>query len=454
MLVRFGLKNHRSIRDYQEISLVATKLRDNEGGLLSPIDELPAADNAASARALFRIVPIVALYGANASGKSTVLDGLRFFSTFIKSSQTRGDASDGVPHHPFLLDETSQNEVSTYDADIIISETRFHYGFTINREVVTSEWLYSYPVNAARQARTVLLHRDIGNEEQFYFGKGLRGENKQISRLVRPNSLFLSAAAQNAHEQLTPVYDFFKEKLSWRSDHSHGSDRAVSEELKNFFGKNEAQRNIAVNFLKAADIGVLSMDFSRIPIPEKAIKFSEDLNALMKRHWDPNFPDEPLSEMTKVNLAHAGEEDKSYKIPLEDESAGTKSLLQLLGPTLNHLTHGGVLIVDELNTTLHPLVTRELISMFSTPSINKGKAQLIFSTHDTNVLAGKALRRDQIWFAEKDRVGATHIYSMAEIKVRKDENLESGYLAGKFGAIPYFGSLNLPPSEANSDEEE
>ena len=123
----------------------------------------------------------------------------------------------------------------------------------------------------------------------------------------------------------------------------------------------------------------------------------------------------------------------------EYESAGTIALLGLLGPLLKRLKEGGVLLIDELNSTLHPLISRELIRLFSRAETNPGKAQLLFSTHDTNLLSNKILRRDQIWFAEKDEQGATHIFSLAEIKVRSSENFESGYLHGRFGAIPFLG---------------
>jgi uncharacterized protein len=452
MLIRFGIKNHLSIREYQEVSLVATKLKDVESGLIAPMSGLSAGDVSTHGRAQLKLVPVVAVYGANASGKSTLLDGLRFFVNFIRTSQTRGDSEDGVPHHPFLLDENSRDEPSVYDADIVIDETRFHYGYAINGKRILSEWLYSYPLGSLRQTRSVLFHRDSTSDEEFHFGKSLRGENKQISRLVRGNSLFLSAAAQNAHEQLIPIYEFFRKKVIRISDQGPSNPAAVSTQLQDYFGEDTVRRAAAIKFLKAADVGVSDMNFSKVQVPSKAKAFMEDFGVLMKRHLEGESFPEVKSEIPNVDLMHAGIAGKSYKISMAHESAGTVSLLKLLGPALARLADGGVLLVDELNTTLHPLVTRELLRLFSSPESNPGRAQLLFSTHDTNVLAGKLLRRDQIWFAEKDSEGASHIYSMAEIKVRGGDNLEAGYLAGRFGAIPYFGSTEL--TRLNHCEEE
>jgi len=451
MLIRFGVSNHLSVRDYQEVSLVASKLKDVETGLIDLSVEKPDGGAVLHSSSRMRLVPVVALYGANASGKSTVLNALDFFVKFVASSHAKGDADDGTPYHPFLLDDESRTHPSHYDIDIALDGVRYHYGYSLDGRRVLSEWLYSYPLGALRQTRSVLLHRDIGNEEEFYFGKGLKGENKQISRLTRANSLFLSAAAQNSHDQLTPIYKFFTNKIARRTV-QQGNSIQIAKQLITYFSKDEERRISALRFLSAADIGVSGIDFTSVPYDGKVKAILKDLGSLMGRHFEQGVPELDM-ERPMVDLMHVGFEGKSYPIKMDAESAGTISLLQLLGPALMRLSMGGVLVVDELNTTLHPLVTRELIRLFSDPKTNPGRAQLLFSTHDTNILAGRILRRDQIWFTEKDVAGSTHIYSMAEIKVRAGDNLEAGYLAGRFGAIPYFGTPDFCDGDSSMEVE-
>jgi hypothetical protein len=439
MLLRFGVENHRSIRSYLEISLIASKLKDSERGLLPLQSSNPSNSTKAAASRLLRVVPVVALYGANASGKSTVLNALDFFVNAVIHSHASGGPGDKTPHTPFLLDDESKTRPSRYDVDIALDDVRYHFGFTLDGKRILSEWLYSYPIAGVRQTRTVLYHRDVDQKGDFYFGKQLRGENKQIAKLVRTNSLFLSAAAQNAHPQIVPLFEFFSTKITRRLDSSESSSNMV-EELVAYFGADERRREAALRFLKAADIGISGIDFSSVPIKEEAKAFMEDIEQVIGRHLKQSIT-LPKKEMPKVELLHAGAIDKNYPIRIGHESAGTISLLRLLGPVFQRLGEGGVLLVDELNSTLHPLVARELILLFSSPETNPGKAQLLFSTHDTNILAGQLLRRDQIWFTEKDRDGATHAYSMSDFKVRGTENLEVGYLSGRFGSAPRFNAI-------------
>jgi len=445
MIIRFGVANHRSIREYQELSLVATKLKDDESGLLiagnEPLHQEIPPDNA------LRVVPVVALYGANASGKSTVLHAL---STLVQMIVTSHESRERRWFQPFLLDDESRKGPAKYDIDFVIDATRFHYGVETCSERIRSEWLYSYNLAAKRQTRTVLFHRDSEAAEEFYFGKTLKGENRQISRLVRKDSLFISAAAQNSHPQLTGVYDFFRNKFTSRL-HS-GTEAMLADHLVAYFGSSETRRANALSFLRAADVGVSGMDFSKIPVGERVKTFSKGLEKLLGDYLSEIGQEEEFSlardERSDVKLVHSGGDGKTYSLEISAESAGTTSLLSLLGPIFERLAEGGVIIIDELNSTLHPLVSRKLIGLFSDPETNPKGAQAIFTTHDTNILGGGSLRRDQIWFAEKDREGATHLYAMSDIKVRASDNLEAGYLSGRFGAVPFYGVEMLALQEA------
>lgn len=437
MLLRFGTSNHRSIREYQELVFTATSLKDSDSGLLYAGQDTPVGSSSEKSR--LRVVPVVAIYGSNAAGKSTVLKALTFFVDAIIYSHNRVASQEGTPYAPFLLDDESRGSPSKYDADFVLGDARYHYGFTLDGRRILSEWLYSFPLNGKRQTKSVLFHRDCSEDEEYYFGKSLKGDNKRISRFARENGLFLSAAAQSSHPQLSFIYEYFLKKVSKRFDQTDNLE-SVGKQLFAYFGSDTERRSRAVSFLKAADVGISGVDFSQVPIEEKTRLMIQEFEQFLSKHLE----DESLSiakedKRTKVKLLHAGIGGRDYAIKLKDESSGTLALLQILGPVFSRLNEGGLLIVDELNISLHPLVSRELIRLFSSPSTNPGGAQLIFSTHDTSMLVSGFLRRDQIWFAEKDKNGCTVIYSLSSMKIRGDDNFERGYIDGRFGAIPIFG---------------
>jgi len=448
MLLRFGVENHGSIADYQEILFTASSLKDNDSALLVALDE---SDTSAGGKKPLKITPVVALYGANAAGKSTVLKAFDSFVSMIVQSHSGAASGVGTPYAPFKLDGESAKKPSRYDADIVIANTRYHYGYIVNGTVVLQEWLYSFDLAAARQVKTILFQRETTVEEDsdgknlnirvnVRFGKSLKGDNKQIGRFVRPNSLYLSVAAQNSHPQLAPIFNFFYQKVVRRLD-QNVLVSSISDQVSAYFGDNADRQSMALKFLRAADTGITGMDFSKVPVSEKSRQLLQDFEQMLNKHLPGT--ENPLASFAEahnvLSLQHAGVGAADYKLDLKEESAGTLSLLQLIGPAFARLNEGGVLVVDELNSTLHPLVSRELIRMFSTPEINVGKAQLLFSTHDTNLLCAELLRRDQVWFAEKDDRGGTHLYALSDIKIRSTDNFERGYLMGRFGAIPFIG---------------
>lgn len=440
MLLRFGAENHRSVREYQEVSFVASSLKGQESALMALSSREEDEIRESGITKGVKVLPVIALYGANASGKSTVLEAFKFFVDGIIRSHAHSSNHETTAYLPFLLDQESRSRPSRYDADIVLDGVRYHYGYTLDGKRILTEWLYSFPTAGARQVRSVLFHRDVSSEEEYYFGKSLRGENKQISRLTRNNSLFLSSAALNAHPQLSPIYEFFKTKITRRFE-SEIDKATLTKQLVAYFEANESSRDSALKFLAEADTGIVGMDFSRVPQSEKTKQFISDFEILITKHLGPKLNLEPLKgeDSPKVGILHSAGGSVAHLMDLDVESSGTKSLLNLLGPIFQRLSEGGIIVIDELNSTLHPLISRKIVSMFMSPKINSGNAQLIFSTHDTNILSSKMLRRDQILFAEKDEFGSTHVYALSDIKARADENIEAGYLKGKFGAIPFLG---------------
>lgn len=409
MLLRFGVQNHLSLREKQELSLVASTLDDSAEGLI-----------AASAAAENRLLPAVVIYGANASGKTNVISAFGFMRGAVLASHSKGEPGGGVPRNPFLLDAAATNTPSIFDVDFIVEGVRYHYGFEASDEAFTAEWLSAFP-NGRRQ---MLFERQDG---KFSFGRSLRGRNRIISELTRPNSLYISAAAQNDHEELSKISSFF------RSIRIPSETRLSTGPVEGDIDKR------TIDFLRKMGTGVIDYrKKEREPPDEKSLEFGKQLSLLMQ-----NFLGRTDIDLTKsfdIQFAHRGLDGDSVYLDLDLESEGTRRLLVLLGSIFRGLDQGTAIFIDELNASLHTQACESILALFSLPAINAKGAQLIATTHDTNLLHSPLLRRDQIWFTEKDNDGATHLYPLTDIRTRKGDNFERGYLQGRYGAIPFAGS--------------
>jgi len=415
LLIRFRLENHRSIRDEQELSFVAASLNDSPERVLHT--NLPSVD----------LLRVIGIYGANASGKSTVLDGLRFMQSAVIDSQRTWEPEGGIPRKPFLLDKTKSSEPSLFEVDILLDGIRYTYGFSIDSKIVIEEWLYAYPQGRKQEWFT----RDASEKKVFKFSRLLTGANKSIEALTRPNSLFLSAAAQNNHKMLRPIFKWFTSALILGEiDKNVRQHHTVKMLEKSKF------RTAILEIIQGADLGISNINVQAVEIPELSKKmlnvlFAESPDMLDKLNKDSTIP--------QIWLLHqAKEPGNEIPIPFSDESRGTEALFELAGYIVEALESGGVLCVDELDTSLHPLLALEIIKIFNDRKRNPHNAQLLFNTHDTNILESGELRRDQIWFTEKDSSGATCLYPLTDYKARKEENLKRGYLQGRYGAVPYI----------------
>lgn len=408
MLLRFGVQNFRSIRTMQELSLVASALDDTRSGLI----RCPAIDGS--------LLPAVVVYGANASGKSNLVRALSWMRQAIMFSHSRGEPGRGVPRDPFKLDPASRTAATLCSVDFIVENVRYHYGFEASDEIFLRESLYSFPVGR----RQVLFEREA---QGFEFGRHLRGRNKTIAELTRPNSLFLSAAMQNDHEQLTQIGEFFR--AIWIEEPTRWS-RIGDIDPK------------IVEFLDAAGTGVVGARVKNVELDDKTREFGRDLNALFRKAFgeDSAFQMENEVEARSIQLAHRGRDGTETYFELDDESAGTRRLLDLLVPGFRALDTGALMVVDELDDSLHTQACEALLALFSSARTNPKGAQLIATTHDTNLLRSPLLRRDQVWFTEKASDGATHVYPLTDFRTRKGDNLARGYLQGRYGAIPLAGS--------------
>lgn len=419
MLLEFRFANFRCFRDEQVFSLVASSDKSHPGNVV----ELPI-------RKGLRLVKSAVIYGANASGKTTLLDALSFFIQYVRTSASEKPAK-GIAVDPFLLDSSSGTSPSSFEATFVAEDgVLYQYGFTLDRTRVLKEWLNSFPMGRPRR-----LFRRLADDEGevFDFGSHLKGEKEKLRELTRPTVLFLSVGATFNNPQLSAVYSWFSEDV--------GGVQAgrVNEGLWLPFamGKEEHFGKVR-ELLKNADLGIV--DFSFRETAASYDDLPEDAPEAFRNAWKVLMEGVAESEPRRLNVEvmHQGAE-RSVGFDLRRESNGTRQLFVLSFFILSKLAKGGVLFVDELDASLHPKLVQALIKLFHDPQANPKDAQLIFNTHDTTLLSAEIFRRDQIWFVEKDADGASCAYSLLEYSPRKDESLERGYLQGRYGATPFLG---------------
>lgn len=420
MLIRFRTANYRSLRDEQELSMVAS-LREERNDLLT-VEGLD-----------FSLVRVAGIYGANAAGKSNVLNALAFMRVAIVNSHRFWNPSGPIPIDPFLLGSSTGEAVSSFEVDFLRGDTPYNYGFTASAAEIKEEWLFSYP-----RGKRLTLFKRSSHKPKIIFGKTLKGSNKTIEKLTRKNSLFLSVAAENNHEALSEIYSWFAEKLVFTAPSV--KDMVTTARLI----EGGLDKKTVVNLMTLADLGITDLEVAEEPLNELA----RDMLKPIFRDASPEtisqtFLNADNPSLPKVQFRHKSEQQAVF-FPAERESKGTLAWFFLTGHLLKALATGSVLCVDEMNSSLHPRLALEIINIFQDPTKNINNSQLIFNTHDTSFIGNLAgppgLQRDQVWFVEKDDQGATHLYPLTDFRPRKQENLERGYLQGRYGAVPLIQS--------------
>lgn len=420
MIISFEVENYRSINERQEVSFVASSLKDFDGGIIET--------DAFSER---RLLPALVFYGANASGKSNLIKSMSAMFETVLFSHTKGQPGGRIPtRRPFLLDSTAPDRPSVFEINFILGGVRFNYGFALFDTEVSEEWLYSYPHAAPRK----LFERE---GQTFTFGRNLKGRTSTIADLTRPNSLFLSAAAQNGHEQLTEIFNFFdsiqvETSLSMSGD---ATERRIKEEHQWVIDGD------VINFLKEINTGIVGYRTKDREVSEQEREITRKLDLAVKSVLDEvagDFEVRSSDDTEKViELEHEGTDGERRHFPIHLESAGTLRLLSALPKVLGVLKAGGIVIVDELDLSLHTQAAEKLLKLFCSKEHNPNGAQILATTHDTNLLESACLRRDQVWFVSKNREGASEIYPLTDIRTRSTDNIEKGYLQGRFGATPF-----------------
>lgn len=419
MLVEFRVKNFRSLRDEQVLSLVAST------------DKTLLATHALTTglKAAPHLLKSAVVFGANASGKSNLIKALQTMRNVVLESATLQPGQTFDRLQPFKLDTTSGSAPSTFEVTFLENGTRYQYGFAMNSQRIVSEQLLVY--KAFKPQRWFERRFDTESGKDVYeFGPSLKGAKNLWEGATRPNALFLSTAVQLNSEALRPVFDWFASQLVIFNELSPLSPHFSVQMLKQ-----DAQRKAICDFLRAADTSIADIDVVAKQAMVHSFRF--DL-ASGKR-------EEESGEQTvdEVKFHHITEHGKAV-FDLMDESSGTRNLLFLTGPILDILSKGLTLVIDELDTSLHTLLVQALVRLFHRPEVNTGGAQLVFTTHDTSLLDAYGLfRRDQVWFVEKHADQSSSLYPLLDFSPRKNEALERGYLQGRYGALPFLNNQGL-----------
>jgi len=421
MLVDFKVKNFRSIKEEQLLSMVASSQKE----FIDTHTFLPTTSKNLS------LVKTAAIYGANAAGKSNILKAMEAMQEIVLESSSRYQRGDKLPVKPFLFDN-EVNEPTEFEINFFYDKVRYQYGFATTEEIITEEWLIAYP-KGRPQNWFARAYDKRKKEYQWQFGDKLTGKKQLWQESTRSNALFLSTAVQLNSEQLKPVFDWFADKLKitgvigWNPSFT----MKLCSDVK-------CKENI-LKFLKMADMDIEDIevekeDFDPSKLPEDMpAEIREDIIKEMKGK-------EVIKEAKFYHLDNYG---RKVAIDFDDESDGTRKLFSFIGPWLDSLENGNVLLIDELHDNFHPLMVKFLIEMFHNREMNTSNAQLIFTTHETSVLNQDIFRRDQIWFCEKQN-RATTLYPLTDFSPRKGvEDLEKGYLSGRYGALPFFQDISM-----------
>lgn len=419
MLVEFRVKNFRSLRDEQVLSLVAST------------DKTLLDTHALSTglRAAPHLLKSAVVYGANASGKSNLIKALQYMRGVVLESAAVIQPGQTYSVQPFRLDVGSASQPTEFEVTFILNGVRYQYGFAMTSQRIVSEQLLVY--KAFKPQRWFERRFDAESGKDVYeFGPSLKGAKSLWEGATRSNALFLSMAVQLNSDALRPVFDWFANRLVIFNEQSPLSPQFSVQMLKH-----EAKRKAICDFLRAADISIAEIDVAT----KQAMvhNFHFDL-ATGKR-------EEEASEQAidEVRFHHVTEQGEAV-FDLMDESSGTRNLLFLTGPILDILNKGLTLVVDELDTSLHTLLVQALVRLFHQVEVNTGGAQLIFTTHDTSLLDAYGLfRRDQIWFVEKGPDQSSSLYPLLDFSPRKNEAFERGYLQGRYGALPFLRNQSL-----------
>jgi uncharacterized protein len=418
VLLSFRGRNVRSFRDEFELSMLATTL--SEDGVARQVNWREGGQP-------LSVLPVAGIFGANGSGKTNVLRVMADMRQHVLHSFRRGNPTGGMPTSPFRLARDTEDSPSSFEIDLVLDGVRHEYGFKINAQHVLEEWAYRFP-----KGRQVLLFRREANKVEL--GATEKAKGRAVMELLRPNALFLSTAASANHPLLLPLYEWFERNLLYADADSRRYRQAFTTQLLD----DPHHRDQVLALLRAADLGITG---ARVRELDAAMKERLEKAMRVLSGGDGESDSDPSFEFDdfEVRLSHRGARGDVELGPYE-ESLGTLVWFGLVGPIVDALADGSILLADELDASLHPALVEQLVALFQRPETNPRRGQLIFNSHDITIMRGsdseRLLGRDQIWFTEKHDDGSTRLYPLTDLDPRKDEAISRRYLAGRYGGTP------------------
>lgn len=423
MLIQFTVKNWKTFRDEAKLTLFASG-SDKKTREADNVFEVPKFG--------LRLLKSAVIYGANASGKTKLVEAASFFRQFIESSSKESQQGEPIEVDSFRLNSVTETEPSSFEIIFIYDNELFRYGFEANKAAITSEWLFHRP-----NTKEVEIFYRQGEELAVHSGF-TKGVFLKKEKMIRPNTLLLSLAAQFNDELATKVLNWLKgfRLLSGLDENAYmgfSMSQASKAEYKSRF----------LEFLRHADIGISDFEIQKLDGQNLPKTMPKELKRMIREEGAELFVDaktfHPKFDETgnQVGVAQFSFSD--------DESSGTQKLFALMGPVFATLETGGILFADELDSKLHPGLVQKLVALFNSAKANFKNAQLVFNTHNTNLLGSNLFRRDQIWFSEKDRFGAASLFSLASFTtrdVKKGDDFETRYLEGRYGGVPILGDFD------------
>lgn len=434
MLIEFSVSNFRSILERQTLSMVASSdTAHRQSNVGSATDESLSCLRSA------------VIYGPNAAGKSNLLRAVHTLQLMVHASAIALQQGQLLPINPFLFSQKSADRPSEFEIIFVANDgVRYHYCCMVSAQRVFKEWLVAYPRGRAQR----WFEREYDPEAQtwhWWFGPNFEtdaAESKVWKDFTRENALFLSTAVQLNNAQLRPAFEWMTQQLIVLAPGVEFNPLLSIELLR----QSEGQKRL-MRFMRAADVGIDRLELEEQempsspagPVPTDQLRIHFEAGPMLGGKEAPAPRPPKRLRILSWHKTDAGEE---VSLDMDDESDGTRKLFEFTGGWLRALDNGATLLVDELDRSLHPHMTRFLIGLFHSAG-NAKNAQLIFTTHDTSLLDNTLMRRDQVWFVEKDDKQSSQFYPLLAYSPRKDEALERGYLKGRYGAIPFIGVLGI-----------
>ena len=431
MLIQFSVKNYTCFKEEAKLSMVASNY-DRTTRWTDNVIEVPKFN--------LNLLRSAVIYGANASGKSRLLDAMAFMQRFIFSSQKDTQVGELIKTEAFKLNTETENQPSLFEINFIIDNELFRYGFEVTQKAVVSEWLYHRP----NTKEVELFYRDYQTFDVHKKEKKLK--LLVDNDMVRDNALLLSVAAQNNDKFAIKILNWIRMHFNILTEDSRFLGYSISK-----LNKKDSKHEI-LQFLKNADFNIVDLK----PVVVNAEELPNEMPKRLKELLLKKINEDGDSVFSDVSVFHKKYDVDNKAVGVENfslddnESLGTKRFFALSGPIINTLKDGKALIIDELDAKLHPNLVSKVVSFFNAMDTNPHNAQLIFNTHDRSLMSSELFRRDQVWFTKKDRYGAVTLYSLDGFKTdngekaRNREDYETNYARGKYGAIPYLNDFNTP----------